>query len=120
MCLRKQQRDTETGCLVSGSSVTRTLVLGDANAVTPLDVSFMEMDATGAGHNSTLRLTRVAVASGAMTFQTTDTNAATFKQPLEIGEVARSETKLYDVDKFWDANGNFILDTPQDSDIGTG
>ena len=73
----------------------------------------MELDANGTGHSSTLTLTRTAVVAGAMTFQTTDKNAATYKQPLEIGDVARLDTKLYDVDKFWDANGNFILETPQ-------
>jgi len=30
-----------------------------------------------------------------------------------IGQLATGGTKLYDVSKFWDASGNFILDTPQ-------
>ncbi len=31
----------------------------------------------------------------------------------EIGQVASSVSKLYDIDKFWDANGKFMLDDPQ-------
>ena len=31
----------------------------------------------------------------------------------EIGQVASSNSKLYDIDKFWDANGKFMLDDPQ-------
>lgn len=31
----------------------------------------------------------------------------------EIGQVAASDSKLYDIDKFWDANGKFMFDDPQ-------
>ena len=31
----------------------------------------------------------------------------------EIGQVASSNSKLYDIDKFWDANGKFMFDDPQ-------
>lgn len=31
----------------------------------------------------------------------------------EIGQVASSNSKLYDIDKFWDANGKFMLEDPQ-------
>ncbi|MEG3065689.1 hypothetical protein [Acetomicrobium sp.] len=31
----------------------------------------------------------------------------------EIGQVASSVSKLYDIDKFWDANGKFMFDDPQ-------
>ena len=54
------------------------------------------------------------------TFLDTETTAATFKvvktttsDDSTIGCIAHLCTKLYDVDKFWDANGNFILETPQ-------
>ncbi|HPH11767.1 MAG TPA: flagellin [Thermotogota bacterium] len=30
-----------------------------------------------------------------------------------IGSIADGESKLYDIDRFWDASGNFILETPQ-------
>ena len=31
----------------------------------------------------------------------------------DIGDIAHGQTKLYDIDRFWDASGNFILETPQ-------
>ena len=30
-----------------------------------------------------------------------------------IGTIATGETKLYDIERFWDASGNFILENPQ-------
>ena len=30
-----------------------------------------------------------------------------------IGDLARTTSKLYDIEKFWDASGNFILENPQ-------
>ena len=30
-----------------------------------------------------------------------------------VGELARTSSKLYDIEKFWDASGNFVLDTPK-------
>jgi len=30
-----------------------------------------------------------------------------------IGSIADGESKLYDIDRFWDASGNFILETPK-------
>jgi len=37
-----------------------------------------------------------------------------------IGEVAPADVKLRDLDKFWDANGNFLLQDPQTIDIVQG
>jgi flagellin len=37
-----------------------------------------------------------------------------------IGQVARSDVKLRDLDKFWDANGKFMLDDPQNITIYQG
>ena len=49
-----------------------------------------------------------------------ETNAAEFgvtkttvTDDSVIGTVAGACTSLYDVDKFWDASGNFILEEPQ-------
>ena len=54
------------------------------------------------------------------TFLDTETNAATFtvskttvSDESTIGCIAGLNTKLYDVDKFWDASGNFMLENPQ-------
>ena len=61
------------------------------------------------------------------TFLDTETNAATFtvtkstvSDPSTIGCIAGENTKLYDVDKFWDASGNFILENPQTISIVQG
>jgi flagellin len=35
------------------------------------------------------------------------------KAPGAVGEIATGDTKLYDIDRFWDSSGNFILETPQ-------
>ena len=35
------------------------------------------------------------------------------KAPGEIGDLASGDTKLYDIDRFWDSSGNFVLETPQ-------
>ena len=108
-----QQRDT-TSCLVAGTEVERQLVLGAATQTT-LNVGFMELDATtGLVNASNLVLTQGAVVTaGTSTFQTTAKNAASYTKSQSIGDVASLDTSLYDVDKFWDANGNFILETPQ-------
>ena len=37
-----------------------------------------------------------------------------------VGDLARMSTKLYDVEKFWDASGNFILENPQTITINQG
>ena len=54
------------------------------------------------------------------TFLDTKTTAVSFTvvktvttDESSIGCIAGLDTKLYDVDKFWDSNGNFILETPQ-------
>ena len=108
-----QQRDT-TSCLVAGTEVERQLVLGNATNTT-LNVGFMELDATtGLVNASNLVMTQGAVVTaGTATFQTTAKNAASYTKSQAIGDVANLDTSLYDVDKFWDANGNFILETPQ-------
>ncbi|SMG18628.1 flagellin N-terminal helical domain-containing protein [Dethiosulfovibrio salsuginis] len=40
--------------------------------------------------------------------------AASFKiEKQGIGEIADGGTKVYDLDKFWDSNGNFMMEDPQ-------
>ena len=67
-----------------------------------------------------IRLTDVAkaenklVAAGTTSLTGDTAYAAKFDvEGQAIGDLALSNTKLYDVDKFWDASGNFILTTPQ-------
>jgi flagellin len=40
--------------------------------------------------------------------------AASFTiQKAGIGEIAAGDTRIYDIDKFWDSNGNFMVEDPQ-------
>ncbi|MGE5396036.1 MAG: flagellin [Chitinophagales bacterium] len=41
------------------------------------------------------------------------TGAASFTYNVALGNVASLDTQLYDIDKFWDANGNFLLTDPK-------
>ena len=83
----------------------------DRNSV---DLKFFQVDNLKGGYNdASLTITTD-------TFVHTETGAATFSvvksiitDQSSIGCIAGLDTKLYDVDKFWDSNGNFILDTPQ-------
>lgn len=46
--------------------------------------------------------------------------AASFTYNVALGNVATLDTKLYDIDKFWDANGNFMLADPKSIEIQQG
>jgi len=50
----------------------------------------------------------------------TNLNPAISFHATYIGEVAPADVKLRDLDKFWDANGNFLLQDPQTIDIVQG
>lgn len=41
------------------------------------------------------------------------TGAASFTYNVALGNVASLDSQLYDIDKFWDANGNFMLTDPK-------
>ena len=90
----------------------------DRNSV---DLKFFQVDALKGGYND------AALTVTTDTFLHTETNAATFtvtkstvSDPSTIGCIAGLNTKLYDVDKFWDASGNFILENPQTISIVQG
>ncbi|MBR1602870.1 MAG: flagellin [Synergistaceae bacterium] len=52
---------------------------------------------------------------------TTDASTSIGKvKNFEIGDVAKSTVKLRDLDKFWDSQGNFMLDDPQTITINQG
>jgi flagellin-like hook-associated protein FlgL len=40
--------------------------------------------------------------------------------PQQVGNIALSTTALYDIDKFWDSNGKFLLDDPKTITITRG
>ena len=51
------------------------------------------------------------VASGADS--TTFNTPVEFGYSLEVGELANQYSSIYDIDRFWDANGNFLVQDPQ-------
>ena len=79
-----------------------------------VDLKFFQVDTlTGEYNDATLKVntgTFMMTKSDAAKFSVTKT---TVTDASTIGCIAGLCTKLYDVDKFWDANGNFILETPQ-------
>ncbi|OPX94331.1 MAG: Flagellin [Pelotomaculum sp. PtaB.Bin104] len=46
-------------------------------------------------------------------YASANTSAATFDVTPAFGRAASLDTKLYDIDKFWDTSGNFMLSSPQ-------
>jgi len=112
--IESQERDSSS-CLVLGTCLSRLVKITNATVTTSLTVGLMELDeSNGVVNNSKLVIARTGSATaGTATFQTTAKNAVEYTASQSIGDVAKAETKLYDTDKFWDANGNFILESPQ-------
>jgi flagellin len=50
----------------------------------------------------------------------TSNTAATWYYELGKGKIASLDTRLYDIENFWDASGNFILENPKDITIVAG
>jgi flagellin len=71
--------------------------------ITNLSTYYLD-ETTGTVYNSNLKLTFDDIA--------TATPAATFSIK-GVGDVSTLGTKLYDLEKFWDASGNFLLAQPQ-------
>jgi flagellin len=110
----RQYRDANDE-LITGTSVSRQVVLADGTAP---DITYTayEMDATSGTVKATkLFLTGTAVSTStySCTFNTTDGNAVLYKRGTKVGDVALAETRLYDIEQFWDSNGNFILENPK-------
>ncbi len=63
--------------------------------------------------NGTTYDSQIQVTLGSDPDAITNNNAATFHAAF-VGEVAYGDVALRDLDKFWDANGNFMLADPQE------
>jgi len=69
---------------------------------------------TGQVWDTTLEVAYNAItANGTANFNTTTNPAMTFDTGAQVGDRAALSTKLYDIDKFWDASGRFLLADPQ-------
>ena len=90
----------------------------DRNSV---DLKFFQVDnLKGTYNDASLTVTTdtfLETETGAASFNVTKT---TISDSSTIGCIAGLNTKLYDVDKFWDASGNFILENPQTISIVQG
>ncbi len=70
-------------------------------------------ETTGKSWNVNLELTNTAIISGTSTAFTATDGAGTLSTGIQVGDLAALSTKLYDIDKFWDASGRFLLADPQ-------
>jgi flagellin len=83
----------------------------DRNSV---NLKFFQVDNLKGGFSdSALTITTDTFIHSASSTATFTVTKAVVSDDSTIGCLAGLSTKLYDVDKFWDANGNFILETPQ-------
>ncbi|MGE5396035.1 MAG: flagellin [Chitinophagales bacterium] len=55
-----------------------------------------------------------------VTWQTNTKDAVSFTTGEKIGDLASLNSRLYDIDKFWDSNGNFMLQDPKTIEIQQG
>ena len=80
---------------------------------------FFQLDAAttsatyGTTKNAELKVTFGTRLQDTAVAGTKDAAAFEIKAGSTIGSLATLNSKLYDVEKFWDASGNFILDTPK-------
>jgi flagellin len=90
----------------------------DGNAFTGSEVvTFRQFYVNSA--NGTLYDSQIQVTLGSDPDALPNANAATFHAAF-VGERAYNDVALRDLDKFWDANGNFMLTDPQTIDIVQG
>jgi flagellin len=79
-----------------------------------VDLKFFQVDnLKGAYSDAALTVTTDTFIHSASSTATFTVTKSVISDDSTIGCLAGLSTKLYDVDKFWDANGNFILETPQ-------
>ena len=109
-------RDPDTGIQDENSRMTRKINLDSGVDPDSIIIGGFELDETSGQYWETkmaFTATAAPAADSTITFQSTAKYAVENIQMPDIGEVAIGRTKLYDVDKFWDSNGNFILDPPK-------
>jgi len=100
-----------TGCIVAAYALCTEMV--DNKQTT---FSFYQLDGvTGEEYQASVTInTGVLDLTTASTFRTKfDVSSAIGEDASVIGTIANEETILRDIDKFWDASGNFILESTQ-------
>jgi flagellin len=99
--------DTRTYVLGQGVADDKTVNLG----IRAIEVG-KNSEFAGNSYDGSIKIT-------ADTLGTSNT-AATWYYELGKGKVASLDTRLYDIENFWDASGNFILENPKDITIVAG
>lgn len=90
----------------------------DRNSV---DLKFFQVDnLKGQYNDASLTVTTDTFIDDELKAASFTVTKSTVSDPSTIGCIAGLNTKLYDVDKFWDASGNFILENPQTLSIVQG
>lgn len=106
-------RIAQTAAGESTSYGNQDYVLDDAVTGTFNYSHFYLDETTGKSWNVNLELTNAAIAAGTSTAFTATDGAGTLSTGVQVGDLASLSTKLYDIDKFWDASGRFLLADPQ-------
>jgi flagellin len=70
-------------------------------------------ETTGKSWNVNLELTNTAITANTSATFIAGAAAGTLSTGIQVGDLASLSTKLYDIDKFWDASGRFLLAEPQ-------
>ncbi len=92
-------------------SVTLNAGVADSACLT---IRFFQIDQlTGACYDSSVKLTTDSFLHSKVSAVSFNVTATTSADSSSIGCIAGLNNKLYDIDKFWDASGNFILSDPQ-------
>jgi flagellin len=104
---------SDNGGLTSTCFATFSFVAASADR-NSINLKFFQVDnLKGTYNDASIRVTTdTFLHSNAAAAGFNVTNSIT-SDDSSIGCLAGLNTKLYDVDKFWDSNGNFILETPQ-------
>lgn len=101
---RQQTTDDKVSITMGGDTKGWSLATGSwNNKMTNLSTYYLN-ETTGTVYNSNIKLTfgTMKTASPAATFNIKG-----------VGDISTLGTRLYDLDKFWDASGNFLLSQPQ-------
>jgi flagellin len=107
-----------------GKTITNRYTI-DAEAVKDKDVQFKNFylnSANGTVHDGNVIITFNKKFTPDATVLTSSAKTAlrvTFEAAY-VGQVAKGDVKLRDLDKFWDANGKFLLDDPKELTIYQG
>jgi flagellin len=113
------------GTVTAGGRIIENRYTIDVNAVKNKDVQFKNFylnSANGTVYEGNVIITfnnNFTIDRGTLISSSKVSQRASFEAAY-IGQVAKGDVKLRDLDKFWDANGKFLLDDPKELTIYQG